>query len=76
MVYNWTAENTCLPGCFWLEFKLLKVKLTDDPQEVSSLPSHVYGCDLGPNIEWIRRFPSDGEGFLVKIQNSYTPEII
>jgi hypothetical protein len=26
LVYNWKAEDTCLPGCYWLEFKVLKMK--------------------------------------------------
>lgn len=26
LVYEWRPEDTCLPGCYWLEFKLLKMK--------------------------------------------------
>lgn len=26
LVYEWTPEDVCLPGCFWLEFKILKMK--------------------------------------------------
>jgi hypothetical protein len=26
LVYNWRAEDTCLPGCYWLEFKVLKMQ--------------------------------------------------
>lgn len=26
LVYEWTGMDTCLPGCFWMEFKLLKMK--------------------------------------------------
>lgn len=180
--YEWNAEDVCLPGCYWLEFKLLKmIDLTlyspgnkwcgpthtqsggfyytgtipsdssmllsydsvndefllpapsevwtgakhlqsDDnyytgtthndgsvylsrtgiPSEdnlcytssgnivlttasinsVSIIPSFTgvgltpkdYGCTLGVGVEWVRRFPSDDEGFLIKITNSYTPE--
>ncbi len=25
LVYEWAPEDTCLPGCYWLEFKLLKM---------------------------------------------------
>ena len=25
LVYEWQPEDTCLPGCYWLEFKLLKM---------------------------------------------------
>ncbi len=24
--YEWRPEDTCLPGCYWLEFKILKMK--------------------------------------------------
>jgi hypothetical protein len=24
LVYEWNMEDTCLPGCYWLEFKLIK----------------------------------------------------
>lgn len=26
LVYDWIPEDTCLPGCYWLEFKVLKMK--------------------------------------------------
>jgi hypothetical protein len=26
LVYEWKPQDTCLPGCYWLEFKLLKMK--------------------------------------------------
>lgn len=26
LVYEWQPQDTCLPGCYWLEFKLLKMK--------------------------------------------------
>lgn len=25
LVYQWSAPDTCLPGCYWLEFKLIKM---------------------------------------------------
>lgn len=25
LVYEWQPEDTCLPGCYWLEFKVLKM---------------------------------------------------
>jgi hypothetical protein len=25
LIYKWQPEDTCLPGCFWLEFKILKM---------------------------------------------------
>jgi hypothetical protein len=26
LVYEWSPEDVCLPGCYWMEFKLLKMK--------------------------------------------------
>ena len=26
LIYEWQAQDTCLPGCFWLEFKVLKMQ--------------------------------------------------
>lgn len=120
--YEWQAEDTCLPGCYWLEFKLLKPlspppsviatttdtdggqtvdetidlsNATANPQptvtlipdscaQVSDscaiafsdlgLSSNDYGCMLGEGIEWIRRFPSEAEGFLIRIINTPTSE--
>lgn len=175
LVYDWQANDTCLPGCYWFEFKLLKmidtvwylpggswvgdvfehtdgffytgtsftdssVKLSydqiqdkylipnthwksemhihsdekmytgtdhDDGSVVltktgipsddnisynndgvvalsaSIIPSFTdenmtpsdFGCSLGYGVEWVRRFPIEGEGFLIKIENSHTTEI-
>lgn len=174
LIYEWQAEDTCLPGCYWLEFKVLKmidvvwflpggywtgdvfthddgffytglsytdssVKLSYDQIEdkyflpetewkgeislhsdsyytgsahdegsvilsktgipsdddtayndqglvalaVSITPSFTdisltpsdYGCILGEGVEWVRRFPIEGEGFLIKIENSHTTEL-
>lgn len=35
----------------------------------------VYGCWLGADVEWTRRLPIDGEGFLIKIADSPTKEV-
>lgn len=186
LVYEWRPEDTCLPGCYWAEFKILKmkdlvlylpggvwggpihleadgfyytgdiqtessVKLSYDsvndkyrisadawlgdyvqvntdyytgiifdsgsvllnrndipvaadtvigPNDISSstsltltgldvsiTPSFIpstslsvedvntyYGCLLGENVEWSRKFPVSGEGFLIKIEDSYVRE--
>ena len=168
LVYEWEPEDTCLPGCYWMEFKVLKmkdvvyflpggnwvgeihqdsnqcfftgssssdgsVKLSYDqvedvyrlPSTVWTGPTHVmsdgnvmtgtvhndgsvtlnqtgvpqdgsyddsglvtamnvplsniipsftdpsltpyyFGCILGEGVEWVRRFPVCGEGFLIK----------
>jgi hypothetical protein len=176
LVYEWQKNDTCLPGCYYLEFKVIKmidvvwylpggywvgdffqksdgffytgsmetnasVKLsysqvedkyfipylpwdgefhlhTDDKYytgsehsdgsvilkkdgiksndnvsynssgmfsfyEDSSIPSFTdisltpedFGCFLGEGVEWVRRFPVSGEGFLIKIEFSPTTEI-
>lgn len=175
LVYEWQPEDTCVPGCYWLEFKVLKmidvvwylpggnwtgefhtgvdgffytgtsytdssVKLSlnqitglylipdvpwsgeyhlysDDnyytgsshdsgsvllnktgiPSEASTaynaaglvaldtsiIPSFTdesltpddFGCVLGEGVEWVRRYPITGEGFLIKVTNSFTTEI-
>lgn len=176
LVYEWQPSDTCLPGCYWLEFKVLKMidvvwylpgghwvgsffKHTDDyfytgsvysdasvrlsydqvqdkyflprtpfdgeyhlhtddqyytgsvheegsvilikngiPSEnniaynengqlgfhdISMIPSFTddtltpadFGCILGEGVEWVRRFPVSGEGFLIKVEFSPTTEI-
>ena len=174
LVYDWQPEDTCLPGCYWFEFKVLKmidvvfylpggnwtgeifqddrgyfftgsnytdatVRLSLDqvsgyyliPDTVwagefhihsdnnyytgsvhsdgsvllnktgvpsadntsynsegalammsiipsftdESLSPYYFGCILGEGVEWVRRFPTDGEGFLIKIEQSPTTEM-
>lgn len=174
LVYEWAANDTCLPGCYWLEFKVLKmidivwllpggywvgeththtdgffytgatntsasvklsydqvadkymlphtpwsgdiheedgeyytgdthsdgsvllnkngitsdsdtaydedgiVSLHDDayPEFTDEeLTSQDFGCTLGEGVEWVRRFPVNGEGFLIKIEFSPTSEL-
>ncbi len=170
LVYDWQPEDTCLPGCYWLEFKVLKmvdvvwylpggnwtgdvhthtdgffytgttqtdssVRLSfnqidnryyipDDPwagevhlnsdsnyytgnvQNDGSVPlnktgipstpdtghnsmglalipsftdeglsPYYFGCVLGEGVEWVRRFPIGGEGFLIHIFDSATAEM-
>lgn len=102
LIYNWTSNDTCMPGCYWLEFKVFKELLLDniydptpnavpvvigedtvitedlidirpdDIPSVPSVPSHISmtPCEQ-PTFEWVRRFPQ-GEGFLIKITDSYT----
>ena len=41
-----------------------------------SLTPYYFGCVLGEGVEWARRFPLQGEGFLVKIEMSPTTELI
>lgn len=68
LVYEWTANDTCVPGCFWLEFKLIKIS------EDVEIPSVTPVCYSGDGVEWVRRFPSNGE-FLIKVWDSPTSEV-
>lgn len=171
LVYEWQPEDTCLPGCYWFEFKVIKMIdvvyylpggnwtgmtntyadgffytgstftessvrlsydqvndkffLPDTPWagqyhendgktytglvqndgsvllnqtglpsdsdveynemslDISMIPSftdesltpYYFGCVIGEGVEWIRRFPTTGEGFLICIGDSHTPEM-
>lgn len=90
LVYEWSASDTCLPGCYYLEFKLMKLLLLASFVSQGQIPSGLlpsgvvpsftpasytpsnFDCGAAPNIEWIRRFPVEGEGFLIKITDSPT----
>lgn len=85
LIYEWQQNDTCLPGCYYLEFKLIKITETTEmtiqateeivPSFTSpDLTPSDFGCGLGDNVEWIRRFPVDKEGFLIKIYDSPTSE--
>ncbi len=84
LVYAWDSKDTCLSGCYWLEFKLLKMATVDQLRIQSSpiIPSFTlstytsddFGCGLGVGVETVRRFPSNSEGFLIKIVDSPTAE--
>lgn len=39
-----------------------------------SLTPYYFGCILGEGVEWMRSFPLDGEGFLIKIEPGPTTE--
>lgn len=82
LVYEWQPRDTCLPGCYFLEFKLLKmidvslaatniIPSFTDP----SLTPNDFGCNLGVGVEWVRRFPLS-EGFLVQVLESPTMELL
>ena len=100
-VYNWEPKDTCTPGCYWLEFKLLRMTDPPDPVSITSLnweedgsvnmldfntisnisftsPDLIpkdFGCCLGAGVDWVRRFPFSGEGFLIQIIDSPTKEL-
>lgn len=86
LVFNWNSNTTCLPGCYWLEFKLLKMQnvntlLSQNSEDISytdisftpsSFTPDDFGCSSGLDVVWERRFPVGGEGFLIKIIDSPT----
>lgn len=77
LIYHWKSADTCLPGCYRLEFKLLKMLLLSPTDPLPPTPSYasVGPCDLGYGVEWVRRFPATGcDGFLVRIWPSPTAE--
>lgn len=81
LVYNWQPTDTCLPGCYFLEFKLMKMAAPVAIAPLSTTPSFSnpslvdYHCGLPTNVEWIRRFPADSEGYKIKIYDSPTSEM-
>jgi hypothetical protein len=83
LVYEWLPADTCLPGCFYFEFKLLKMSDSDTmipmllaPSTPSfiSYTSEEMGCESGSGVEWVRRFPMIGEGYVIRIMDSPTSE--
>lgn len=84
-IYEWSANDTCLAGCFYLEFKLIKMleEIVSSLSEEEFVPSFTspdltpaeFGCGLGSDVEWIRKFPVAEEGFLIKITESPSSEV-
>ena len=97
LIYDWQSEDTCLPGCYYLEFKLLKMVVSfalayDSSVPSNQIPSNLlpdgvipsftdpsfipssFGCSMNTLVEWIRRFPIDKEGFIIKITNTFTAD--
>ena len=97
LVYNWNSRDTCLPGCYVLEFKLMKMlppvtdmridgggeyRIVHDMPSISeitftseALEPESFGCGIPADVDWIRRYPADREGFLIKIIDSPTVEM-
>lgn len=88
LTFEWSANSTCLPGCYLLEFKLLKMTegsvsmlaATGDVSITSFTPSTLdaedFGCILGEEVLFCRRFPPNSEGFLIQIIDSPTAELV
>ena len=74
LIYQWKPEDTCLAGCFFFEFKLLKMLYLGDSIVVPSVIPSYNPCDIGEGVEWVRRFPVNKSGFVIQIFNSPTGE--
>jgi hypothetical protein len=66
LVYEWQPNDTCVPGCYWLEFKLIEPAVPPNPP-----PGEPNVCYPGVDVEWVRRYPVCGE-FLIKICDTPT----
>jgi hypothetical protein len=83
-VYEWLSADTCLPGCYWFEFKLLKMMDSDmmmlgsnsisTPISFISYTPSQTGCGIGDGVQWVQRYPTNGDGLLIKIVDSPTAE--
>jgi hypothetical protein len=74
LIYEFKPGNTCMAGCYVIEFKIMKMNydlLSSDPVLISQIDYH---CDNGAYVEWVRRFPSDREGFNIEVFGSPTAE--
>jgi hypothetical protein len=82
LVYEWSANDTCLPGCYFLEFKLLKmlasptppIHPSPTPSQTGSYTDFQMGCTVGIGVEWVRRFPVNADGYTVHIYSTPTSE--
>lgn len=67
LVYEWTINDTCVAGCFFFEFKVLKMS------SIVEVPSVTPLCFAGVGVEWTRRFPVC-DSFTIKVCDSPTGE--
>lgn len=54
--FDWNPEHTAVPGCYWFEFKILKL-------------SHGVSSS---SVDWVKRIPLSSNGFMVRIVDSPT----
>lgn len=78
-IYPWNPGDTCLAGCYYLEFKLIKETVAGimEKQEFigDGMTPTDFNCGLADGIDWVRKFPLSSEGFLIKITESPSVEI-
>lgn len=66
----------------WVPSEIVLPDITPSPSAISGIPSFTspdvtpstFGCGVGAGVDWVRRFPVDSEGFLIKIVDSPTAE--
>jgi len=79
LIYNWQPTDVCLPGCYYLEFKVIKM-LDATSTEVAATTNSTpitpadYGCTTGLGVDWMRRYPVNSDGYLIQVVNSITAE--
>lgn len=56
LVFEWEQAHTSFPGCYWLEFKILKISSSSSSD----------------SVDWIKRIPLSYPGFTIKIVDSPT----
>lgn len=64
---GFTLTNNCISG-------LSDISFTPSFVDEGLTPAD-FGCTLGVGVEWVRRFPITGEGFLIRIAGSPTSEL-
>jgi hypothetical protein len=82
LVHEWTPTDTCLPGCYLLEFKLIKMLSSSDvptppsltPSQTNSYTDFQMGCTAGTGVDWVRRYPVNSSAYIIKIIDSPTSE--
>lgn len=56
LVFEWSSSHTSVPGCYWVEFKILKV-------------SSSSGVDV---VDWVKRVPISSQGYMIRVVDSPT----
>lgn len=67
---SWSFPTTVIPVCPSGVADSCEISFTDP-----NLSPRDFGCILGDGVEWARRFPTQAEGFLIKIADSYSAEL-
>lgn len=74
LIYEWKPGDTCMAGKYWFEFKIMALLLNGETNPTTNISQIDYHCDIGTNVDWVRRFPNNREGFLIEVFDSPTAE--